>query len=396
MNKKLFDIVSIPIDDVYPDEMQPRAEMRRIDELAADIATFGQLDPIIVRQDGGIYKILSGERRWTAMKKNGDTEIAARIATNPEEEDILIALAANHSDPLTPEELSRGYQRSFALDVPVEKIAAATGEDIDRLKAASAGYRVASAFYGSEPEPTSIERFIALHDFAGDKEAEDAILRAPESEWRGVASRLARERKMDEETAEARGWLATRGIEVVDTAPGLSFLAAQRVQKLDAPEGTTCAVIARRYDFIEVMFYGERAGVSPEESAAREQAARLHAEMEEASARRLAFIAERLDVPERFAGAKLMSFALDQWKDGIVADAEEVGEEFEALDGYRLMLASVLARVESYARLAFGGGYYRDRHGGRALAYLDVLLAEGYEPGEAEAAVIADLREVAK
>ena len=58
----------VPINDIRPNPQQPR---RRFDpeglqELAASIAADGILQPLTVRQPGGVYQLVAGERRWRA------------------------------------------------------------------------------------------------------------------------------------------------------------------------------------------------------------------------------------------------------------------------------------------------------------------------------------------
>ena len=63
----------IPINDIRPNPQQPR---RRFDpeglqELAASIAAYGILQPLTVRQQGGVYQLVAGERRWRAARIAG-------------------------------------------------------------------------------------------------------------------------------------------------------------------------------------------------------------------------------------------------------------------------------------------------------------------------------------
>lgn len=68
--------LDIALDQIRPDDDQPRKELERADhslnDLAASIVVHGVLQPITVRLvSGGIYQIVSGERRWRAARLAG-------------------------------------------------------------------------------------------------------------------------------------------------------------------------------------------------------------------------------------------------------------------------------------------------------------------------------------
>lgn len=58
----------IPINDIRPNPQQPRRrfDSESLQELAASIAAYGILQPITVRQQGAVYELVAGERRWRA------------------------------------------------------------------------------------------------------------------------------------------------------------------------------------------------------------------------------------------------------------------------------------------------------------------------------------------
>ena len=47
--------------------------------MSESIKKYGILQPIIVRQEGALYKIIAGERRWRAAKKAGLTSVPVQI-----------------------------------------------------------------------------------------------------------------------------------------------------------------------------------------------------------------------------------------------------------------------------------------------------------------------------
>ena len=63
----------IPINDIRPNPQQPRRrfDSESLQELAASIAAYGILQPLTVRQQGAVYELVAGERRWRAARIAG-------------------------------------------------------------------------------------------------------------------------------------------------------------------------------------------------------------------------------------------------------------------------------------------------------------------------------------
>ena len=103
------------ISDVEPRRDQPRKSFDReaLEALADSIATYGVLQPIIVRQSAsteGTYEIIAGERRWRAAKMAGLSEIPAVILDGDELKAAQVALIENiQREDLNPVEEAMGY-----------------------------------------------------------------------------------------------------------------------------------------------------------------------------------------------------------------------------------------------------------------------------------------------
>ena len=74
----------VNIDDVYPNENNPRKNFEGIKELAESFDLNQErpgepfIPPILVR-DGGIYHIVDGERRYRAMKQRKLAKFTANV-----------------------------------------------------------------------------------------------------------------------------------------------------------------------------------------------------------------------------------------------------------------------------------------------------------------------------
>ena len=105
---------NLRIADIEPRHDQPRKTFEReaLEALADSIATYGVLQPIIVREntDFGTYEIIAGERRWRAAKMAGLTEIPAVIFDGDDLKAAQVALIENiQREDLNPVEEALGY-----------------------------------------------------------------------------------------------------------------------------------------------------------------------------------------------------------------------------------------------------------------------------------------------
>ena len=54
-------------------------EREVIEDLVLSISREGQLEPILIYQQGGVFRIIDGEKRWRAIKRLGRVTILAKI-----------------------------------------------------------------------------------------------------------------------------------------------------------------------------------------------------------------------------------------------------------------------------------------------------------------------------
>lgn len=106
---------NLRISDIEPRRDQPRKTFDRepLEALADSIATYGVLQPIIVRENAdldGTYEIIAGERRWRAAKMAGLSEIPAIVFDGDELKAAQVALIENiQREDLNPVEEAMGY-----------------------------------------------------------------------------------------------------------------------------------------------------------------------------------------------------------------------------------------------------------------------------------------------
>lgn len=107
--------VFLSVSSIEPRKDQPRKDFDReaLESLADSIATYGVLQPIIVRENTnfeGNYEIIAGERRWRASKMAGLNEIPAVIVTGDDLKAAQIAIIENvQREDLNPVEEALAY-----------------------------------------------------------------------------------------------------------------------------------------------------------------------------------------------------------------------------------------------------------------------------------------------
>ena len=113
-NHKYKEVIKISISDISVNPFQPRHffSQESINELAESIKAKGLLQPILVRsKENGKFEIISGERRFRAMKRLEYKTVPA-IIKNVKDSDMLeIGLAENlQREDLNPIEEAKGYK----------------------------------------------------------------------------------------------------------------------------------------------------------------------------------------------------------------------------------------------------------------------------------------------
>jgi len=106
----------VPIEQLDPNPTQPRQVMGDLSELMASIAEKGILEPLIVRQRGGRYQIVAGERRYQAAVQIGLRELPVVFRDADDDEAIEVALVENlQRKDLTP------FEEADALHALVQR-----------------------------------------------------------------------------------------------------------------------------------------------------------------------------------------------------------------------------------------------------------------------------------
>lgn len=107
-------VLMLKINDVEPREGQPRKHFddEKLTQLAESIKQHGIIQPIIVKKEDDMYKIIAGERRWRAAKIAGVKTIPAIEKNISSKEVMEIALIENlQREDLNPIEEAEAYDK---------------------------------------------------------------------------------------------------------------------------------------------------------------------------------------------------------------------------------------------------------------------------------------------
>ncbi len=122
----------VEIHKIKPNSNQPRKTFseEKIEELAKSIEVHGIIQPIVVRQAGGGYEIVAGERRWRAARRAGLKEVPCLIRELTEEQNALMALIENmQREDLNAIEEAAGLERmAVTFGLTQEQISKSVGK----------------------------------------------------------------------------------------------------------------------------------------------------------------------------------------------------------------------------------------------------------------------------
>lgn len=378
---------TVDMGDVYPDEKNPRRDFGDIEALAGTFALNDgfPMNPIVVVRDGGIYRIVDGERRYRAMKALGKRSCPAVVYESMADANAAAAMVAtDEKQPLTAEEKSRGVQQMLLLGVDPAKV-----EKAARL-AKGQGARIAKArrMVDDAGDDMTLDRMLAISEFDEGDPAVAELEGCSEKEWRAAYERIVGERASEALAEELLDAARGAGVEVAQGAPdGYVYSAFATDPASVAGEASDgCVAVLRRGWRTGLEFFAppseERAEAERAAAEARAALDELRSAAERGRARRKAFFADNMPGP-------VVELLEDAWfeahGDAVAAFEEETGATF----GRRLVGGSALALA--YQTRAGAAGELRpswrmpdDGEAAGFLAWLEAFEAGGYEADEAD------------
>ncbi|MFP4475372.1 MAG: ParB/RepB/Spo0J family partition protein [Desulfatibacillaceae bacterium] len=100
------------VDDIHANRWQPRVKFseQELEELSLSIAEHGVIEPLVVRQNGGTYELIAGERRLRAAKIAGMRAVPVVVKDVDDDRMLLMTIVENiQRENLNPVEEAEGY-----------------------------------------------------------------------------------------------------------------------------------------------------------------------------------------------------------------------------------------------------------------------------------------------
>lgn len=105
-------LLHIPVSQIEPDPDQPRRDLGDLTDLKSSIESVGVIQPIIVERAGANYRIIAGERRYTAARELQLETVPAVVRSIDEHQRLQMQVIENlQRKDLDPFELADSYQR---------------------------------------------------------------------------------------------------------------------------------------------------------------------------------------------------------------------------------------------------------------------------------------------
>lgn len=413
-----MELRELHVNDVYPDENNPRKDFGNIDALAEScmlnaINPGEPVNPIVVVQDGGIYRIVDGERRYKAIRQNKLTHCHAVVCDGIDEANAMVAMVAtDDKQQLSEIERSRGVQQMMLLGVDPECV-----EKAGRIpKGSFAKLRRARAAVDDAGDDMTLDRMLAIAEFedAGDDEAVRLLTNCNEREWRSEASMIDSLRRAQNEYEDMLAECTKLGIEVFEKPLKGSrlirnFYSSNKdlLEKID-PAKSIIVMPEPTEDnrWLEVAEYSSPAAVSDEEQAQIASLNKIKHAMTLAKRRRAEFVASRMNDPSTMKNT-LRHFT------GIASESEYYGSRFRELSGIAEIPPAANAWMVAYLWESADGmtqaaitDIYRDTDtsncGWKSLrtvattfqSFLAALVRDGYEPDDFEDDLLAKCKEI--
>lgn len=393
----------VNIEDVYPDENNPRQKFEDIKELAESFSRNEERpgepdDPPIVVRDGGIFRIVDGERRYRAMKLLRKQKFTALVCENMDEQDVALTMIRtdSHKQPLTEIEKSRGIQRSLLLGVdPVEVDKATKGKgQAKRVK------RTMDKI-GDIAEDMTLDRMVVIDEFSDDPDVVEKLINCDEKSWRIVADNARRERKTKQEMAAIKEALIKKGYRVVDEQPEDYYYndAIRRAKDVEAINDDPNEVV-----FKLDSYYGrsyEKFKYRPDNKKNNEQIAairKMKDDIRESEEHRAIWFGDRLDNPAKIPCLVELSVKaffnnnsqiLDHYADDLQVDLECDPCKLALIVGFEHSHRSLVAYAGEVmgAKISqwYAEGFYD------YCNVLDAFIQDGYKPEAWESELFAKI-----
>lgn len=393
-------IITVKLADVFPLEDEfgnqyasrdysTKANQQYVRELAESMRMKGIPDePIAVVEDGGIYRIKTGNSRVMAMRELGTRECPAIIDDEDTVQSVIEAVVRTDTKKKYEDVEKSRFVQQLVMFGDDQYVSDVSGIEVEKVKR----IRKARMVVDDAGDDMTLDRMIALADFADDKEAVKQLTNCTEREFPAILDKLQAEKEKRERSATVVASLESRGVKMADDVSGMKIVTTvQNASQIpaDLPEGAVATPHQVPGFFAIYAPTSEEVNDEVERQAAlREANAKRH---EAASERRGEWLAAQIrrwddlgakrpahmcalvtDDPHRFGTtvSSISGFVKEHGIDVPVGPSEVIGK-FIALD-------TSTYGIYNYANNPVAENCKK------LTALLDAMMADGYEASDEE------------
>lgn len=397
----------VNIEDVYPDENNPRKTFEGIEDLAKsfDLNTEHPGEPFtppILVRDGGIFRIVDGERRYKALKLNRKQTFTANVCDDLDEVNTLMAmLATDNKQPLSAIEKSRGVQQALLLGVDPVKVDKTTkGAHARRIKKAM-------ELVGDAAEDMSLDRLLAIEEFSEYPGIVEKLTNCRERDWEKIADYERKRLKDEKRMLAVRDALIERGYTICGEGDKPdNYYYAGSIRTVKDVEGIalspdevvfTPGVSNQSYEMLNLRNEEER------QASIVAQIRKLKDTFKESEEKRMLWFGERMGDPDNISHLRDLAVeAFLEWNSRIISrfmddfqiDMDCAPCKFVMAVGYDRMRTSILMYINDLLDSPVSPWNLP-----RFKEYLEVIeafLADGYVPDQWELDLFDTIKHVIK
>ena len=391
---KHLEVVSLediyPLADDYGNEFAQRDYSLKVNqeyvaELAESMRAKGEPDECItVIPEKGIYYVKTGRSRYEAMKLLGTSECTVIVDDDTSRQAAIEAIIRTDTKKKYEGlEKSRMVQQlqMFGDDQYVSEVAQISVEQSRRIRKS-----VKAA--GDAAEDMTLDRLMAMADFADDPEAIDKLTNCNAREFPAVLERLEKERARRGKEGALVEALEAKGVGIVEDATGMSAFAVVS-KPAEIPEELPDGCVATRHTV--AGFYAiykpapEEAVDDAEEQAAIDRKANAKL-FDQGRERRAEWIADLIDNWHFSLPKALLSMVEKQERRFKFPDVRGFVEAHGCTvpAGPSEVIEAYIARDSSAYGIWNATGELSKQNSQNYVELLDAMEADGYEPTDEE------------
>lgn len=178
-------VTELKINEIEPNKSQPRRIFNdeKLIQLSESIRQHGVVQPIIVKKDNDVYRIVAGERRWRAARMAGLNSVPVIVKELSNKEMMELALIENiQREDLNPLEEAEAYERLIKdYNMTQDELAGIIGKSrsaiANTIRLLHQTDTIKGYIIGGELSPGHARALLAIEDLEQREKAAEEIIK---------------------------------------------------------------------------------------------------------------------------------------------------------------------------------------------------------------------------